>query len=82
MHQTNNKIKKRTKNPSLRLTRWDVRNMRKGLSDDLQGINDSCETTVIDRVLNSLNIDVAAVHETRIPDSGFLKKELHLLLAV
>lgn len=49
--------------------------MRKGLSDDFQGIDDSCKITVIGRELNSLNIDVAAVYETRIPDSGFLKKE-------
>ncbi len=31
-----------------------------------------CKTAMIDKELGRLNIDVAALHETRLPEDGFL----------
>ena len=49
--------------------------MRTGLTEDLQAIDDTRKTTVIDRELLRLNIDIAALQETRLPNSGSLKEE-------
>ena len=49
--------------------------MRTGLSDDLQEINDACKTAVIDRELHRLNIDIAALQETWLPDSRSLNEK-------
>ncbi|XP_068680344.1 craniofacial development protein 2-like [Montipora foliosa] len=49
--------------------------MRPGLSEDLQAINDARKTAVIDRELHRLNIDMAALQETRLPENGSLKEE-------
>ena len=45
-----------------------------GLSDDLQKIDDARKTAIIDRELKRLNIDIAALQETRLPGSGSLKE--------
>ena len=44
-------------------------------SEDLQVIDDARKTAVIDHELHRLNIDIAALQETRLPDSGSLKEE-------
>jgi len=49
--------------------------MRPGLKDDLQAMDDARKTAVIDRELHRLNIDIAALQETRLPESGSLKEE-------
>ena len=49
--------------------------MRPGLTDDLQAIDDARKTAVIDRELHRLNIDIAALQETRLPETGSLKEE-------
>ena len=49
--------------------------MRPGLTDDLQVIYDARKTAVIDRELRRLNIDIAALQETRLPETGSLKEE-------
>ena len=41
-----------------------------GLADDLEKISDSRETAVINFELGRLNIDVAALQETRLPEDG------------
>lgn len=46
-----------------------------GLSDDLQQIDDARKTAIIDRELKRLNIDIAALQETRLPGSGSLKEK-------
>lgn len=46
-----------------------------GLSDDLQQIDDARKTAVISRELKRLNIDIAALQETRLPSNGSLKEE-------
>ena len=63
------------KSPALRLASWNVRTMRPGLTEDLQTVDDARKTAVIDCELHRLNIDIAALQETRLPDSGSLKEE-------
>ena len=46
-----------------------------GLSDDLQQIDDARKAAVISRELKRLNIDIAALQETRFPSNGRLKEE-------
>ncbi|XP_063587445.1 craniofacial development protein 2-like [Penaeus indicus] len=45
-----------------------------GLSDDLQQIDNARKTAIIDRELKRLNIDIAALQETRLSESGSLKE--------
>ena len=66
---------KKAKPPALRMATWDVRTMCPGLSDDLQQIDDARKTEVISRELKRLNIDIAALQETRLPSNGSLKEE-------
>ena len=46
-----------------------------GLNDDLQQIDDARKTAIIDCELGELNIDIAALQETRLPSSGNLKEK-------
>ena len=48
--------------------------MRPGLSADLQLMDDSRKTAIINKELARLNIDVACLSETRLADSGSLMK--------
>ncbi|XP_018026545.1 uncharacterized protein LOC108681971 [Hyalella azteca] len=61
--------------PPLRISSWNVRTMRTGLSDDLRVISDFRKTAVIDRELHRLNVDIAALQETRLPEDGSLREE-------
>jgi len=45
-----------------------------GLSSDLQGIDDARKTAVINKELARLNIDIACLQETRLPDGGSLRE--------
>jgi exonuclease III len=49
--------------------------MRTSLSDNLLDIEDARKTAVIDRELHRLNIDIAALQETRLPENGSIKEE-------
>ena len=49
--------------------------MRTGLSDSLDHIDDLRKTAIIDRELNRLNVDIAALQETRLADCGSLKEK-------
>ena len=49
--------------------------MRTGLLDSLDQINDSRKTAIIDHELDRLNVDIAALQETRLADSGSLKEK-------
>ena len=49
--------------------------MRTGLSDDLQKTDDARKTAVIDHELQRPDTDIAALQETRVPDSRSLKEE-------
>ena len=66
---------KRTKQrPALKLGSWNVRTMLSGLSEDLQDIDDARKTAVINDELNRLSVDIAALQETRLAESGTLKE--------
>ncbi|XP_076059404.1 uncharacterized protein LOC143036032 [Oratosquilla oratoria] len=49
--------------------------MTPGLSEDLQGISDARKTAVISSELLRPQVDIAALQETRIADSGTLKEK-------
>ena len=66
--------KRKIKPPVLKLATWKVRTTCPSLSDDLQQIKDARKTATIDRELKRLNIDISALQETRLPDSGSLKE--------
>ena len=46
-----------------------------GLSDDLRLVDDSRKTAIINRELKRLNIDIAALQETRLPSNGSLREQ-------
>ena len=74
----NNKRKptgKTRKTPALKLGSWNVRTMTPGLSDDLQDISDARKTSVINDELARLQVDIATLQETRLPDSGTLREK-------
>ena len=50
-----------------------------GLSKDLPQIDDARKTAVISQELKRLNIDIAALQETRLPSNGSLKEEDYTL---
>ncbi|XP_076035992.1 uncharacterized protein LOC143021955 [Oratosquilla oratoria] len=54
---------------------WNVLMMTPGLSKDLQGISDARKTAVISSELLRLQVDIAALQETRLADSGTLQKK-------
>ncbi len=67
--------KTKTKVPALRIASWNVRTMLTGLNENLEAMNDARKTAVIDRELDKLNIDIAALLETRLSENGSLKDE-------
>ena len=72
-----NSDKKKAKQQSAehRIETWNIRTMRKGLTDDLDNIQDFWKTTIIDMELKKLNVDIVALQETRLPETGSLKEE-------
>jgi len=54
---------------------WNVQTMTPELSDDLPVISDARKTAVINDELLRLQFDIAALQETRLADSGTLKKQ-------
>ena len=49
--------------------------MQTGLSGDLEEVTDAPKTSIIDRELNRLNIDVAGLQETRLAGFGSIKEK-------
>ena len=62
------------KTPALKLGTWNVRTMTPGFSDDLQEVNDARKTAVIDRELSRLQMDIVALQETRLPETGSVRE--------
>ena len=73
MVPTNTHTKK--KYPALQIASWNVRTMQTGLSGDLEEVTDAPKTSIIDRELNRLNIDIAGLQETRLADFGSIKEK-------
>ena len=46
-----------------------------GISGDLKQVNDSRKTAIIDRELTRLDVSIAALQDTRLASSGYLKEE-------
>ena len=67
--------KNKHQNHTMRLASWNVRTLTPGISDSAAGINDARKTAVIDKELTRLNIDIAALQETRLADSGTLREK-------
>ena len=67
--------KNKKKLPALRIASWNVRTMTAGLSDDLQQIDAARTTAIIDAELHRLDIDIAALQETRLADDGSLTEK-------
>ena len=57
---------KTTKTPALRFASWNIRTMCPGLSVDLQLMDDSRKTAIINKELARQKIDVACLQETRL----------------
>ena len=62
------------KTPALKLGTWNVRTMTPVFSDNLQEVNDARKTAVIDRELSRLQIDIVALQETRLPETGSVRE--------
>ena len=68
-------IQENKKSICLRLGTWNVSTLTPGLSDNPQAIGDARKTAVVSSELSKLNIDIAALQETRIPESGSLREK-------
>ena len=71
------KGKKRRKHPAptIRLGTWNVRTMTPGFEEEVTDVRDVRKTAVIDKELARLQIDIAALQETRLADSGTQREE-------
>ena len=69
-----NNYKRSTKKPALRFGCWNVCTMMTGLSTDLQTISDVQKTAIINSELLHLQIDIAALQETWLAESGCLRE--------
>ena len=61
------------KTSALKLDTWNVWTMTPGFSDELQEIDDMSKTAVINMELSRLQMDIVALQETRLLDSGSVK---------
>ena len=68
-------LRKTEKRPALKLATWNVRTMLTGISDDLESITDLRKTAVINNELSRLNVDIAALQETRLAEAASLKEK-------
>ena len=56
-------------------TAFGVPQERKGLMSDLSNLDDVRKTKVIDKELMRLKVDIAALQEMRLANSGFMKEQ-------
>ena len=76
-----NKTKGKHKVPALKLGTWNVRTMTHGLSDNLQQVSVvRKKTAVINNELCRLQVDIIALQETRLPESGIIRKRDYSIL--
>lgn len=66
---------KNKKSLALRIVSWNVRIIHTGLSDNHHQIDVARKTAVINRELYRLNIDIAALQQTRLSDTGSLREK-------
>ena len=70
LHQTK---EKKNKVPALKLGTWNIRTMTPGLSDNLQQVSDVQKTAAINNELCRLQVDIIALQETRLHESGIIR---------
>ena len=58
----------------MKLGTWNVRTMTPGLTDDLQLVDDTRKTAIINRELQRLQFDIVALQETRLLGSGSVRE--------
>lgn len=68
------------KTPALKLGTWNVRTMQPGFTDSLQEVDNARKTVVIDMELSRLQMDIVALQEMRLPDSGSVREKFVILL--
>ena len=67
---------------ALRIASWNVRTVRPGLSNDLQQLNDSRKTVIIDSELDRLNIYIAPITRNTTCRKWITKRAtIHIILA-
>ena len=69
-----NKTKGKYKIPALKLGTWNVRTTTPGLSDNLQQVSDARKTAVMNNELCRLQVDIIALQETRLSESGIIRE--------
>uniref|UniRef100_A0A2C9KIE6 Endonuclease/exonuclease/phosphatase domain-containing protein n=1 Tax=Biomphalaria glabrata TaxID=6526 RepID=A0A2C9KIE6_BIOGL len=60
---------------TLKLGTWNVRTLQTGLNEKLPDIEDVRKSAIINDKLSRLKVDIAALQETRLPDSGSIKEK-------
>lgn len=64
----------RRKTTLIRIGTWNVRTLCTGIGQDLTEVDNIRKTAVVDRELTRLKVDIAALQETRLPNSGSIKE--------
>ncbi|XP_055901527.1 uncharacterized protein LOC129928949 [Biomphalaria glabrata] len=67
--------KKRKRSSTLKLGTWNVRTLQTGLNENLPDIEDVRKSAIINDELSRLKVDIAALQETRLADSGSIKEK-------
>ena len=70
------------KNRILRIGTWNVRTMCPGINTDLDQIQDVRKTAINSEELNKLGVDIAALQETKLAETGSLREAKYSILLV
>uniref|UniRef100_A0A2C9LH76 Endonuclease/exonuclease/phosphatase domain-containing protein n=1 Tax=Biomphalaria glabrata TaxID=6526 RepID=A0A2C9LH76_BIOGL len=68
-------MKKKKRSFTLKLDTWNVRTLQTGLNENLPDIEDVRKSAIINDELSRLKVDIAALQETRLADSGSIKEK-------
>ena len=71
----NTKHKRKKRPVLLRFGSWNVRTMSSGTDDDICNIKSVRKSAMIDNELHRLNVDIAALQETRLADQGSTREK-------
>uniref|UniRef100_A0A2C9M4D3 Endonuclease/exonuclease/phosphatase domain-containing protein n=1 Tax=Biomphalaria glabrata TaxID=6526 RepID=A0A2C9M4D3_BIOGL len=68
-------MKKKKRSSTLKLGMRNVRTLQTGLNENLPDIEDARKSAIINDELSRLKVDIAALQETRLADSGLIKEK-------
>uniref|UniRef100_A0A2C9LCX7 Endonuclease/exonuclease/phosphatase domain-containing protein n=1 Tax=Biomphalaria glabrata TaxID=6526 RepID=A0A2C9LCX7_BIOGL len=68
-------MKKKNRSSTLKLGTWNVRTLQTGLNENLPDIEDVRKSAIINDELSRLKVDIVALQETRLADSGSIKEK-------